>query len=70
MKIIGIAGPSSSGKSTVCKRLEQELMGVATLKLDDYYRNHDEFPQFGTWKNMDHPDCLDFNHLYQNLTKL
>jgi len=49
IKMILIAGPSSSGKTTSAKRLEIELM-VSGLKpimisLDDYYRGNDETPK-------------------------
>ncbi|MCL2185630.1 MAG: nucleoside kinase [Treponema sp.] len=49
IKMILIAGPSSSGKTTSAKRLEIELM-VSGLKpiaisLDDYYRGKEETPK-------------------------
>jgi uridine kinase len=49
IKLVLIAGPSSSGKTTSAKRLEIELM-VSGLKpiaisLDDYYRGNDETPK-------------------------
>ncbi|MCL2211169.1 MAG: nucleoside kinase [Treponema sp.] len=49
IKMVLIAGPSSSGKTTSAKRLEIELM-VSGLKpimisLDDYYRGNDETPK-------------------------
>jgi len=48
IKMVLIAGPSSSGKTTSAKRLEVELM-VSGLKpimisLDDYYKGNDETP--------------------------
>ncbi|MBF2054218.1 MAG: cyclic nucleotide-binding domain-containing protein [Candidatus Sericytochromatia bacterium] len=49
LRVICIAGPSSSGKSTFIQRLSTQLMvnGLEplTLSLDDYYRNRDETPR-------------------------
>ena len=36
--IIGIAGPSSSGKTELARHLVQELPGTAIVSLDSYYR--------------------------------
>jgi uridine kinase len=49
IKIILIAGPSSSGKTTTAKRLSIQLkvMGIepAAISLDDYYVNTDKTPR-------------------------
>jgi len=49
LKIILIAGPSSSGKTTSAKRLEIELMVLGlkpiAVSLDDYYRGTAETPK-------------------------
>lgn len=49
VRVICIAGPSSSGKTTFIQRLSTQLMvnGIEplTLSLDDYYRNRDETPR-------------------------
>ena len=44
MLIIGIAGGSGSGKSTVAKLIEEEFKGDVTLiRHDDYYKaQHDK----------------------------
>ena len=48
-RLILIAGPSSSGKTTFCNRLAIALrvhgMKPVKLSLDDYYRNRDECPR-------------------------
>ncbi|MDR2404125.1 MAG: nucleoside kinase [Spirochaetaceae bacterium] len=49
VKVVFIAGPSSSGKTTTAKRLSIELkvMGIEpiAISLDDYYVNGDRTPQ-------------------------
>ena len=42
--IIGIAGPSSSGKSELAKQLVQRLPGTSIVSLDSYYRGMEEIP--------------------------
>ena len=49
IKLICIAGPSSSGKTTFANRLRLELMSRGLfpirISLDDYYKNRDELPK-------------------------
>ncbi|TYL51973.1 ATP-binding protein [Nocardioides sp. BGMRC 2183] len=40
-RVIVLAGPSGAGKSRLAERLEQRF-GWPTLRLDDFYRDHDE----------------------------
>ena len=61
IKMVLIAGPSSSGKTTTCKRLSVEL-GVNGLKpvgisLDDYFLDRDQTPR-------DENGDFDFEHLH------
>jgi len=48
IRLICIAGPSSSGKTTFANRLRIELLsrGISPIRisLDDYYKNKDEYP--------------------------
>ena len=63
-RLICIAGPSSSGKTTFSNRLRIELMsrGITPLRisLDMYYKSHEEIPldEFGQ-KDFEHIDALD-----------
>jgi uridine kinase len=68
--IIGIAGGSGSGKSTVARRVAESLgeASVAFLDMDAYYRNltHlslDERKRF----NWDHPDAFDADLFVEQL---
>ncbi len=66
--IIGIAGPSSSGKTELAKQLVQKLPGAAIVSLDSYYRGMEEIPLEQRKKvNFDHPDALDWELLHEHL---
>jgi uridine kinase len=61
IKMVLIAGPSSSGKTTTCKRLSVQLAvnGIKPvgISLDDYFVNRDETP-------LDEKGDYDFEHLH------
>lgn len=73
-KIIGIAGGTASGKTTVAKRLKKlaEPHGtVSMLRLDDYYKDLSYLPFEERRKvNFDHPDSYDFDLLISDIKKL
>lgn len=71
--IIGVAGGSGSGKTTVAKRVAESIDAakVAFLDMDAYYRDHhalshDELRLL----NWDHPDAFDLDLLAEQLTQL
>jgi uridine kinase len=66
--IIGIAGPSSSGKTELANQLVQRLPGTPIVSLDSYYRGMEEIPLENRKKvNFDHPDALDWKLLHEHL---
>src|SRR5215471_11804173 len=66
--IIGIAGPSSSGKTELARQLVLRLPGTSIVSLDSYYRGMEEIPLADRRKvNFDHPDALDWELLHQHL---
>jgi uridine kinase len=66
--IIGIAGPSSSGKTALARQLALKLPGAAIVSLDSYYRGMEEIPLEDRKKvNFDHPDALDWELLHEHL---
>jgi uridine kinase len=71
--IIGVAGGSSSGKTTVAERLAQ-LAGaehLALIKLDSYYvQFHDTPLEERRAFNYDHPDAFDWPLLNDHLSAL
>ena len=69
--IIGIAGPSSSGKTELSRQLIRKLPGTAIVSLDSYYRGMEEIPLEERKKvNFDHPDALDWELLHLHLQSL
>lgn len=71
--VIGIAGGSGSGKSTVARNLAQALTAasVAFIDMDAYYRNFSHLPIEERRKiNWDHPDAFDWELLVGQLGRL
>ncbi len=71
--VIGIAGGSGSGKSTVARRVADALgrASVVFLDMDAYYRNltHLTFEE-RRLVNWDHPDAFDLDLLAEQLATL
>src|SRR5450432_3025167 len=66
--IIGIAGPSSSGKTELARQLASQLPGTSIVSLDSYYRGMEDVPLEARKKvNFDHPDALEWPLLQQHL---
>ena len=65
--IIGIAGGTASGKTTIADKLfdSTKLKGsVLYIKMDDYYKKFDDIPvNEHCVKNFDHPDSYDIDLL-------
>jgi len=73
MLIIGIAGGTGSGKTTVVKKLMESLPHdeVIKLPLDSYYNDSSDVPlQDRQSINYDHPDAFDWALLCEHLTLL
>jgi uridine kinase len=71
--IIGIAGGSGSGKSTVARNVAQALRteSVAFIDMDAYYLNFAHLPIDERRKiNWDHPDAFDWPLLVEQLERL
>lgn len=70
--IIGIAGGTGSGKTTIAKKLYQSFSKDAViLSHDYYYKPHDDLPFEERCKmNYDHPDSLDTDLLTKHLEQL
>ena len=71
--IIGIAGGSGSGKSTVARNVAQALHAetVAFIDMDAYYRNHAHLPLAERRAvNWDHPEAFDWELLLAQLRQL
>jgi uridine kinase len=71
--VIGIAGGSGSGKSTVARRVGEALSesSVAVLDMDAYYRNFAHLPMEERKRvNWDHPDAFDVELLAAHIAAL
>jgi uridine kinase len=71
--IIGVAGGSGSGKTTVVKNLTKLLPqeAVTCISHDDYYRDQSHLSfQERTKTNYDHPNALETNLLVDHLVQL
>ena len=71
--IIGIAGGTGSGKSTVARRVAEALResSVGFLDMDAYYRNFAHLPLEERRRiNWDHPDAFDLDLLTEHIDRL
>ncbi len=71
--IIGIAGGSGSGKSTVARNVAAALgdVSVAFIDMDAYYLDHGHLPLEDRKRvNWDHPNAFDWEHLVRHLGAL
>ncbi len=73
MLIIGIAGGSGSGKTTVVKKIIKNLPkdSVSIISQDSYYKdNGHKSPEERAKINFDHPSSIEFNLLIKHLDML
>jgi uridine kinase len=73
MLVIGIAGGTGSGKTTVVNQIINELPAnqVGVISQDSYYKDTSDLPYEERIKiNFDHPKAIDFELLAQHLTEL
>jgi len=73
MTIIGIAGGTGSGKTTVVRKIAQALPPhcVAVVPIDSYYNDTTNMtPEERKAINFDHPDAFDWKLLTEHVKKL
>ena len=70
--VIGIAGGTGSGKTTITRRLIERFGGdVSVIHHDNYYKAHHDMPyEERTLLNYDHPDSFDTDMLIEHLKLL
>lgn len=72
--IIGIAGGSGSGKTTIAHEIYDQLQQddhILIVTQDSYYKNNDDLPMEERMKiNYDHPDAFDMPLLVKQLNDL
>ncbi len=73
MLIVGIAGGTGSGKTTVVRKIVEKLPqeSVAILSQDSYYKDQGHLPLEERQKiNFDHPNAIEFDLLIDHIKKL
>jgi uridine kinase len=71
--VIGVAGGSGSGKTTVVRRIVESLdaAGVTVLEHDRYYRDRNDLRlEERAALNYDHPDSLETDLMVRHVTEL
>ena len=71
--VVGIAGGTASGKTTVARKLIEAIPArkVALLEQDSYYRDLSDLPlEERTQFNFDHPDAFDIPKMVAHLAAL
>ena len=69
--LIGIAGPSSSGKTELSRRVVEKTPGTPIVSLDSYYRDLPGLPlEQRAQSNFDCPDALESQLLFAHLKAL
>ena len=70
--IIGIAGGTGSGKTTLTEKLKAEFgEDVSVLYHDNYYKSHSEMPyEERTRLNYDHPDAFETDLMIRDIQAL
>lgn len=73
MLVIGIAGGTGSGKTTVVKKIMESLPDseVSLVSQDAYYKDNSHLPLEERQKiNFDHPDAIEFDLLTKHVAAL
>ncbi len=73
MLVVGIAGGTGSGKTTVVRKIIEKLPkdSVAILSQDSYYKDQSHLPLEERQKiNFDHPNAIEFDLLIDHIKRL
>lgn len=70
--IVGIAGGSASGKTTVVSKIKEFFGdGITVIGHDNYYKAHDDMTyEERTHLNYDHPNAFDTERMIEDVKKL
>lgn len=68
--LVGVAGGSAAGKTTLCKAIKNEMaydgdFNLTLISLDNFYFGIDKTKVSLKDYNWDHPDALDFDEAYK-----
>ena len=67
--LVGICGPSNSGKSSLCKTLEKNH-NASWMEVDHYLKELEDVPFLGSYRNWDLPENHRFDVLFGDIQKL
>ncbi|MDR0832006.1 MAG: uridine kinase [Bacillales bacterium] len=71
MIALALAGGSSSGKTTLAKRINKDLVETSYLRTDDYYKDFSNLTLEERKKiNFDHPDSFDMELMVKHIKDL
>ncbi len=71
VRIVGIAGGSGSGKTTIVSRITEIVRDYALIPQDNYYKSAEYVTNTTiTGFNFDHPDAFDSDLLFEHLQAL
>ena len=71
VRIVGVAGGSGSGKTTIVSRMTEIVRDYALVAQDNYYRSAEHVTNLTiTGFNWDHPDAFDSDLLCEHLRAL
>lgn len=68
--LIGLAGPSGAGKTTLAKHLHEQFPHITHIRLDGFYKNFSDFPQYKQWVNREAPENLHWDEIYDAIKNL
>lgn len=68
--LVGIVGPSGTGKTTLCKKLKILSKNHEHIRLDNYFKNPKTFPIKHGFRNWEKPSNLKFDLLLKHLKTL
>ena len=68
--IIGISGPTSSGKTSLATKASSSFEGVTHIAMDDFYKNCADAPMYGDIPNWDTVESVHMDELVSVLSTL
>ena len=71
VRLIGISGGSGSGKTTIIRKISEQVRDFVFIPQDNYYKSAANISNTNiTDFNFDHPEAFDSDLLHQHLTML
>lgn len=68
--LVGVAGPSGAGKTTLVSKLREQHSNIEHIHLDNYLKPPHTFPKLGRYINWEAPQNIKFDLLREHLVAL